>query len=291
MADIPYGNRRADILTQMSQRDRLAFIAEGLPIIAASARSFWDAAQKLDHGSREQNVLEGFAIEEAAKVLILMDLVRCPAKHVARRVKGIVKIFYDHLGRMIYADAQGWRPVNLTELRTYVDRDRQGHYLEGYVGEYIVPNWNLYSRESTMYADIEVHEDGKPQWSEPRGNGGSRAVFGEPPMVILLVEAMQALGMFTPKGVRTVHDVWQSVDFVDAQHFDDHRRLLRETLERLIAANLPSAHASDDDVARLTRHWQMPMYNLQFHRVPVELETIEAEREAALWQEVGGYSG
>lgn len=39
MADIPYGNRRADILTQLFQEERLVFIAEGLPIIAASARS------------------------------------------------------------------------------------------------------------------------------------------------------------------------------------------------------------------------------------------------------------
>ena len=66
MAEIPYGNRRADILTRMSQRDRLAFISEGLPIITASARNFWDAARQLEDGSREQSVLEGFAIEEAA---------------------------------------------------------------------------------------------------------------------------------------------------------------------------------------------------------------------------------
>ena len=117
MAEIPYGNRRADILTRMSQRDRLAFISEGLPIITASARNFWDAARQLEDGSREQSVLEGFAIEEAAKILILMDLVRCPAKHVSRRVKGMVKTFYDHLGRMIYADAQGWRVSDVTELQ------------------------------------------------------------------------------------------------------------------------------------------------------------------------------
>jgi hypothetical protein len=119
MADIPYGNRRADILTQLSQKERPVFIAKGLPIIAASARSFWDAAQLLEQGSREQNVLEGFAVEEAAKVLILMDLMRCPSKHIARRVKGIVKTFYDHLSRIIYADAQGWRLVDLVQWLHY----------------------------------------------------------------------------------------------------------------------------------------------------------------------------
>ena len=287
MADIPYGNRRADILTQLSQRERLVFIAEGLPIIAASARSFWDAAQLLEQGSREQNVLEGFAVEEAAKVLILMDLVRCPSKHIARRVKGIVKTFYDHLSRMIYADAQGWRPVDVTQLQTYVDQERQGHYLEGYVGEYIIPNWRLYSRESTMYADIEVHEDGKPQWSAPRGDGCSLQMFGGPPLPLLLTEAMAALGMFTVKGVRIVHQTWQPLDFIDIQHFDDHRRLFREMLDKLIAAKLPSDDATDDHVWQLNSHWQLPMYNLQFGKIPVELEVLEAERDAALWHEVG----
>jgi len=287
MGRIPYGNRRADILTQMPQADRLSFISEGLPIIAASARSFWDAAQRLEHGSREQNVLEGFAEEEAAKVLILMDLARCPSKHIARRVQSIVKTFYDHLGRMIYADAQGWRPVNITELQEYIDRERRGHYLEGYVGEYIVPNWNLYSRESTMYADIEVHEDGVPQWSAPRGNGGSRAIFGNPPLAILLIEAMAALGMFTPAGVRIVHDVWATLDFVDTQHFDDGRRLFVEMVGRLHAAESVTDDATDDHVWQLNSNWQMPMYNLEFGRVPVDLEDIEAERDAALWHEVG----
>jgi hypothetical protein len=47
MAGIPYGNRRADILTQLSQKERLTFIAEGLPTIAASARSF-EPPQRLE---------------------------------------------------------------------------------------------------------------------------------------------------------------------------------------------------------------------------------------------------
>ena len=289
MADIPFGNRRADILNQMPQRDRLAFIAEGLPIIAASARNFWDAGRKLENGSREQSVLEGFAVEEAAKALILMDLVRCPAKHIARRVKRVVNTFYDHLGRMIYADAQGWKVSDVTELQGYIDQERQGHYLEGYAGEYIMPNWKLYSRESTMYADIEVHEDGKPIWSAPRGSGMSQAIFGGPPLPLLLVEAMSALGMFTPKGVKIVHQVWQTLDFIDTQHFDDHRRLFREALDKLVAANLPGEDATDDHARQLNSHWQMPMYNLEFSRLRVELEDIKAERDAALWHEIGGY--
>lgn len=67
MARVSFGNRRAGILAHLKQRQRLDLIADGLPIIAASAHGFWDASQKLESRSREATVLEGFAEEEAAK--------------------------------------------------------------------------------------------------------------------------------------------------------------------------------------------------------------------------------
>ncbi|OAF16927.1 hypothetical protein [Bradyrhizobium neotropicale] len=54
------------------------------------------------HG-REAKVLEGFAKEEAAKILILMDAVRCPPKLIASKLNRIVGWFYDHLARLIIA--------------------------------------------------------------------------------------------------------------------------------------------------------------------------------------------
>ncbi|MEO7690924.1 MAG: hypothetical protein ABIS51_16705 [Sphingomonas sp.] len=286
MARIPYGNRRAGVLVNLAQAARLDLITEGLPIIASSAQSFWSASRLLEEGSREAVVLEGFAEEEAAKALILMDMVRCPTKHVSRRAGAIVKTFYDHLGRLIYADAQHWRPANLDMLRTYVNEAREGHRLEGYVGEYIVPNWTRYSRESRLYADIEVHEDGIPQWSTPSGCG-TKSVFGRPPTAQCLVEAMAATGMFTRRGVQITHDIWNTLDFIDVQHFDDSRRLTRELFNRLDAEQLVTEKANHDHAADLLNHWQMPMYDFEFREVDVPLEVLEAEREANYWNEFG----
>src|SRR3546814_17502594 len=67
--------------------------------------------------AREATVLEGFAEEEAAKALILVDLIRCPPKQVARRAAAMIKTFYDHLGRLIYADAQHWCPTDVDQLQ------------------------------------------------------------------------------------------------------------------------------------------------------------------------------
>lgn len=55
-------------------------VAEGIPLIAQNAESLDEAAGRLfstgEH--RTSGIIRGFAEEEAAKVLILLDAVRCP---------------------------------------------------------------------------------------------------------------------------------------------------------------------------------------------------------------------
>ncbi|MDB5393182.1 MAG: hypothetical protein JWM91_688, partial [Rhodospirillales bacterium] len=104
-------------LCNMSSKDRLAFIAEGLPIIFESAKSLVNAAEKLIDHPRERAVLKGHAEEEAAKILILIDVLRCPPKIVSGRIGLMIKWFYDHLARMIYANAQSWQAWRLDELQ------------------------------------------------------------------------------------------------------------------------------------------------------------------------------
>lgn len=285
MAKIPYGNRQARVLCNLPHSARLDLLAEGLPIILASALGFWNASTLLEKQEREARVLEGFAEEEASKVLILMDLVRCPERHLARCVGQIVRTFYDHLGRLIYAEAQSWRPENLARLREYVDEARKAHYLEGYAGEYIVPNWNRYSRESAIYADIELHEDGLPQWNDPRSYGTRASSFR--PLALSLAEAMQSVGIFDRRGLQAVSDIWGTVDFHNQEYFDDSRRLTRLLFDRLDSEGLVTKTAFEEQAWVLFNHWQMPMYHLNFKELAIPLEDLEEQREAALWSEVG----
>jgi AbiV family abortive infection protein len=156
-------------LRQAGERERLAFIAEGLPLILRSAQRAWEAAKQLrTSNGRESAILEGVATEEAAKILILVDAARCPAKLVPSKMNRFVDRFYDHLARLIYAEAVSWKPTNLAELREYVDRARRGHYLEGHAGEYIMPNSTIYRRESRLYVDVEAYQDEALTWTEPR---------------------------------------------------------------------------------------------------------------------------
>jgi hypothetical protein len=161
------GQRQASRICQMSAADRLVFIAEGLPIIHNSAKGFWSASLGLRAMPREAEVLAGFAKEEAAKILILMDVVRCPAKLVATKLNMLIDRFYEHLERLIYAQLAEWWFEDIARLRKGVEPLRKTHDLEGSIGEFIVPNSTLYRRESKLYADVEAYEDGTPVWNAP----------------------------------------------------------------------------------------------------------------------------
>jgi hypothetical protein len=282
---VPYGAKKAGAMRDMSQSARLDFITEGLPIILSSARGFWSGAEKLTDNPREASVLEGFAEEESAKALILLDLVRCPSSKVDGRIGRIIKNFYSHLARLIYAKAQSWRPVNVAQLQEYVDSERQGHYLEGGMSEFIMPNWAIYSRESTLYADIEQHEDGAPVWSDPTrfSDIGMRIR----PFALTLVEALDAVGVFSRAGLEATNSIWGTVDFLADEHSGQVRDLTSQLGKRLDAEGLVTEAATDEHARWFYQFWQMPMYNLDFTLIPASLDQLKADRDAAYWSEVG----
>jgi hypothetical protein len=288
MAKVNIGLRQAKLLCQLPKKERLNLIGEGLPIILESARGFWRASGQLaDNSPREADMLEGFAEEEAAKILILIDAVRCPSKLIAERIGDIVRNFYDHLARSLYAEAQGWHAMHVAQLQEYLDTERKAHYLEGYIGEYIVPNWNIITRESQLYADIEASEDEVPRWNEPRSYVSGLPHFT--PTALRVAEALSALGIFTHKGLDATAEVWGQLEFRDTETRADAERLTEQLLKRLIAEGLPSGAATQDDADVLYRSWQMPMYRLDFSLVDVPLSELVAQREANIRAEIGDY--
>lgn len=274
------GLRQAFRLCQMPEHKRISFVAEGLPVIFDSAMGLWKAAQQLQDGSREAMVLEGFAEEEAAKILILMDSVRCPPQLVASKLSKLIGWYYDHLARLIYARAVTWRPQDLAQLRVYVDQRRRGHYVDGYAGEYIIPNWDVYERESRLYADVEAYQDGSIGWTKPHDTSlGTISFLDHSPPVLRVAEAMQQLGLFSPKGLQAISQIWGALEFRDKENCDDAERLTEQLLKRLHNEELMQDTAQEVHVQNLYNTWQLPMYNLEFILIPVTLSELEMEQE------------
>jgi hypothetical protein len=281
------GQRQANRICRMSPADRLTFIAEGLPVILASAQGFWRASVALAAMPREAEVLKGFAKEEAAKILGLMDLLRCPQALIDDgRLGTLVGRFYGHLERLIYAQVAEWWSEDIVRLRKATEPLRRTHYLEGNMGQYILPNSTLYDRESKLYADIEAYEDGAPL-----GNAPTVHPSHFPPMrprVLAVAEAMSALGMFTPAGLKAVAEVWALLAFTDTETLQDGERLTQQLLERLVTESLPMEEATMQHVDGLRRSWPLPMYDVDLNPIPVTLEELRAQQDRLQWAEGGG---
>ncbi len=278
------GQGQAKCLCGMSTTERFAFIAEGLPIILASAQGFWNASLQLKAMSREAEVLEGLAKEEAAKILILMDAARCPANLASAKMGMIVNRFYSHLERLICAQVAEWWAEDVARLRTSVEPLRKNHYVEGNIGEYILPNPIIYERESKLYADIEVYEDGTPVWNAP--TGPSHTFRPMKPPVLAVAEAMSALGLFTPAGLKATSEVWGQLEFTESESLQHAKDLTCQIIKRLITENLPSEATTQAHIDALHRHWPLPMYNVDLSPILVTLKELKLEQDHILWNEV-----
>jgi hypothetical protein len=260
LTNVKIGLKRGRQIAQMENIKRLKFIAEGLPRILASSKGYWEAKVKLEKFPREADVLEGLAKEEAAKVLILMDIVRCPANLLGEMTGKLMRWFYDHRSRLIYANAAHWCAPSLIQLREYIEPELKSHYLEGDYNEYILPNRIDYNRENKLYVDIEQHYDGTLNWSAPFS---FKMDFGWsfPPASLNQAEAMDTLGLFTERGIMAVSEIWGQVNFKDSETRQDADALTEELIkriesERLFKNNIEKSHYDS------LYEWQIPMYNL-----------------------------
>ena len=271
----------------MPEGERLEFLAEGMPAILASAEGFWAGAQALADRPREADVLEGFAAEEAAKILILLDFYRCPDARRAGLAGKTVRRFYDHLARLLYVDAVVWRPVTKGELRSYVDRERQSHIVDGPMGEWVMAAGPVIERERRLYADVERYDEGVVVWNEPYGFPplGDR----RPPDVLRLAIAMRNLGFLSPEGMRVIRTIWGAADLSDGLTLRDTINLKWQTLWAAKDAGLNSQTATDGDVRAVCETWPFPMWDFDLGPLDVPLAELEAERDRNLAAEIGDW--
>ena len=267
--------RRARHLHWIAPDKRLEIIAKGLPIILASAQSLWCASRRLgEEMPRESGVLRGFAAEEAAKALILIDAVRCPRKRARSRLRSILGWFYDHLARLIYAESVVFPRVTVRELREHVELHRKDFYSNAPAGEMIFQNQHLYRREGLLYADVLarelVGESDELSWSDPfeiARSADSVAAREVSRRLLQLVEAMATLGIFSLQGLKATSEVWNKVEFAGPESHSDAMELVRDLVDRLVRENLPKEDSVDLHLETLYNYWRLPMYNLDFKKI------------------------
>lgn len=264
-------------LLGLSPERRLDKIAEGLELIAEHAATLDQDVRRLTKidGNRGAVILNAIAEEEAAKALILLDVVRAGAQD-QKTVATQVKCFSDHLARCIYVELTAMRPATFREVRDLVDMHRVEHFLDGPSDvDWIFRNRLLEQREQTMYIDY-VHTEEGDEWRTP-------AAADSDPIPALfssardLVASLHSLGAFRRSGLDIIGDVWDEVTLTDDTHWQTERALNVEAVER-ICTNL-STPPSSVDVQRVVETWGFPLVALNLDLKRIATGELEAERD------------
>ena len=274
-------------LIQQSVTDRLETIAEGIGYIVENLRRLQEAARVL-HGAGQgqtSRIMKGFAEEEAAKVLILIDVVRCPSSKQTE-LRRTVGYFDKHLAKRIYAAACSWRPAKLGELKEYAELDTRSYYLDGPKGvDWIFPNDVKARRERDIYVDYVkdvTEEDGEYLWMMPEADSGPRFRYFET-YAVAAAEALCLLGAGSKSGLDVIRDVWRDCHPGLNSTSADLRRRIRKTLERL--DKRPDRPEVASARATVMESWPFPMWSLDLSKESrVDLEELRRTRRELVSQ-------
>jgi AbiV family abortive infection protein len=248
-------------LAQLSPGRRLEGIAEGLSLIAENVRSLREDIAYLYEGKRLRaaELMTGLADEEAAKTLILLDLVRAGVSD-QQMLKQQTARFYEHLARRIYAEMAHMAPASFGEIVGLVNLERKSHYLDGPSDvDWIFRNQLITEREQRLYVDYVVDEE-DARWVSPSrfADMGFGPLIEAPNLVI----ALEQTGCTSLAGLRICAEEWDGVVMEPDTHWQAVGAINRRILGRLAEQDPEFATASDENRRRVIDHWTFPLTSL-----------------------------
>ena len=270
--------RAARDLEQLSDRDFLKAVSEGLSLIVDNATRLQIAAQALleENHAQAKKILYALAEEEAAKFLILIDAVRCPPNSRKTRSRQL-GYFSEHLARGIYAKLSNAQPIDLAELKGYVDMMRKSHFLDGPNSvDWIFRNDIIAQREDTIYVDYIETEDGH-EWLSPR-NDELLVSLLDVPQTLKVSRALHETGMTTPSGLEVIAKIWRPVNVHPELRWDEVEAKNRETLKELERTGLLISDNGDANAAVVGR-WPFPLYTLDLCKKKVDRNKLRERQQ------------
>ena len=261
-------------------------VAEGISHIVENAVKLEEAASCLAENEhhRSGEVLSSLAKEEAAKVLVLVDVVRCPRKQTAAKSRTL-GYFHDHLAKRVYAEVCSWRPVDYKEVTERAERECEKFHLEGPNEiDWIFPNSLSREREELIYVDYVkdiTTADGAHFWNGPLPSDFYAGTH-LPPGSLEVSRALYRIGATTPDGLAVVADVWRQIiphPQMTAMELVDVKNSM---LERLNDRGL--LRPVDSSVNEGLGRWPFPLWPLEIKISPNRLDDLRRGRtEVIQW--------
>ena len=262
--------------------------SEGITLIVENAIKFDDAARCLHEGGnyRASAIMRGLAAEEAAKTLILIDLVRCPRAFQGRGQ--VAKRFYGHVAKRVYAMTCDYRKIwTFKEVSQLVKAESSPYFLDG-------PNWVdwvfinsiVSDREQDLYVDFVQDlnpQQGKPYWTAPLEPNPTPRHY-ETPQCVALAHALLELGTKTAEGLSALAGIWRGFTPNPQTDRKEIYRLNRRTLQEL-RRRCSDTVADDPAEQFITQVWSFPLWPLDMEepqRQPDVLNDLLAHRERTI---------
>ena len=238
-------------------------VGQGIEYIVQNAANLNKAAFHLHQAEQigASNLLRGMAEEEAAKVLILIEAIRCP---VAQRGPTL-KSYYSHLAKRIYAAASAHPRIDtFAQLRDFVDLYRRPRFLDGPNDvDWIVGNETLSDREWGIYVDFiqdTTEPPGEYFWSTPLEPTPSGFPY-DVPEALTLARALADAGATSTDGLATIASEWRHFDPSPDCDRDDVQEIIEKMLNGLIRQGAATGdHAS---MQFIYSHWTFPLWPLE----------------------------
>lgn len=250
----------------------LSLIFEHISYLQMSVETLADKKQ-----SRGEAAVRAIADEEAAKYLILVDVIRCPRKAQKQRSRQL-KRCNSHLPKGIYACISGMSPADLDEVRRIVKGLRASHYLDGPTDyDWIFRNEIEDRRERTLYVDY-VRTDEGADWVAPNVYDDELFLHGDPSGVVRIVFALTRAGVASAFGLKVIADVWRDFVPVGKTRWPEVERRNRSTLNLLEANDLIADAFTDRDEHVFLDEWTFPMHHEDLSIIEVDPDDLRKKQ-------------
>ncbi len=274
-------------LAHFADERMFAEMSEGIPLIVESAEELDEAGRQLFEAGefRASTIIKGLAEEEAAKVLILLDSVRCPPDPKSK--KKCLRGFYQHLAKRVYSAVNSLPNIlSFGELSEFVEYECETFYLDGPRGvDWIFTNAITTERENKMYVDYvrDITEPkGKYNWSVPQVLPPLVGTYQHPP-VVRLARALCDAGASSAPGLACIAGLWRGFRPESGTSRADLRCVIERTLERLDKEHIGAINQVAASL--ILSEWSFPLWPLNLVKSNSRggsLEELQAKRRSAI---------
>lgn len=269
-------------------------MAQGLQLFGAHVETLDNDAVHLHQEGRRRSaeVLDGLADEEAAKVMMLLDIARAGWEDTSVLDRAF-RAFRNHLARGLYVEAYEGRPFTLGDVRQYVDVLRRKFYLDGPNDvDWIFRNQILDRRESRLYVDLIADDEDRLTWTSPADRDNNELFdsrMHRTSWIVQLTRVMRRVGLLTEQGLTATEEAWRGAELNDDTHWRTVAPLNAQVLRRLdqLQPSPPYPARDGRDIEYVIDHWIFPIAGLELTQADVKVEQLRRQQQEWLYSMEG----